>query len=72
LDVIQSDVGVDRGLDISVSKEAANELVLARALCQDQRTSGVPELVHRHAGMIEVFGEALYLSRITIVNRKAA
>jgi hypothetical protein len=47
LDVLQSDIRIDRGLHVAVAEETPDQFVLARPALQNYGTGGVPELVHR-------------------------
>ena len=48
LDVLQADIGIDRGLHVAVTEKLPDELVLARPALEDESARGMPELVHRH------------------------
>ena len=48
VDILQTDVGVDRGLDVAVAEKLSDDLVLARAGLEKESACGVPELMHRH------------------------
>ena len=49
VDVLQADVGIDRGLHVAVSEKLTDELVLTWSMLEDDCACGVPELVHGYA-----------------------
>src|ERR1019366_9340936 len=46
---LQAAVEVDRGLDIAVAKQPLDGLVVAGAVLEIDRRTGMAELVHRHS-----------------------
>src|SRR5262245_40349737 len=48
LEVLQTDVGIDRGLHVAVAKKLSIELVLAGAGLENENACGVSELMHCH------------------------
>src|SRR5262249_23813254 len=46
VDVLQADVGFDRGLHVAVAKKLPDDLVLAWPTFEKNCACGVPELVH--------------------------
>lgn len=48
LDVLQANIGIDRGLHVAVTQKLPDEFVRARPPLKNQSTGGMAELVHRH------------------------
>ena len=48
VDIFQSDVGIDRSLNVAVAEKSSDELVLPGAALEDESACCVPELMHGH------------------------